>query len=405
MRADVRPSPPRFHRGALVSYPLTLLLCGLGNRVTDAPILYRHVFVCYLLVTWLACTIVCLANSIVPRLNIAGLVFILLGAIITIVVCVVMVNTGSEPASSETVWKNWSADIGYPDGFVFIAGMLNGAFAMGTPVFILISNFRHVLIPVQDATTHLAEEIPRPEINVPKAIAAQYFLGFISAFAYLVAILYSISDYDALYASSFPIAEVYSQATRGSKAATIILLLLLLIPTFLCAVGAYTTCGRTMWTLARVNATPFSRQLSHISERRHMPLAATLTSAVLVTILGTIYMGSTTAFNSFIASFILLTSASYIAALLPYLFRRSSPGFERGPFYMHGIVGWLVHGWACAYLMVWFVVYCFPYALPTDAQSMNYSVLIWGGLTVLAGIWWLIDGRRRCMWPARMGNF
>jgi choline transport protein len=297
-----------------------------------------------------------------------------------------LVNTGSGPALSETIWTTWSADVGYPDGFVFVAGMLNGAFAMGTP----------------DSTTHLAEEIPMPQVNVPKAIAAQYFLGFIFAFAYLITILYAIKDYESLYASAFPIAEVYSQATQGSKAATIVLLVLLLLPTLICTVSLYITCGRTMWTLARVNATPFSQHLGRISQKRHMPAAATLTSAVLVTLLGVIYMGSSTAFNSFIGSFILHSSASYIACVLPYLFRRRRPGFQHGPFHMRGVLGWIVHGWASLYMVVWFIIYCFPYSLPTNAQSMNYSILIWGGLSLLGVVWWAVDGRRNCLWPATM---
>jgi choline transport protein len=36
-------------------------------------------------------------------------------------------------AGSSFVWTEWTADIGYPDGFVFVAGMLNGAYAVGTP--------------------------------------------------------------------------------------------------------------------------------------------------------------------------------------------------------------------------------------------------------------------------------
>ncbi|KPM45324.1 hypothetical protein AK830_g1183 [Neonectria ditissima] len=137
-----------------------------------------HVFVCYLLVTWLSCGTVIFCNASLPYLNIMGLFIILLGTIATTAVVATMVNIGDGPALSETVWTTWSADVGYPDGFVFVAGMLNGAFAMGTP----------------DSTTHLAEEIPMPQVNVPKAIAAQYLLGFISAFAYLVTILYAIKD-------------------------------------------------------------------------------------------------------------------------------------------------------------------------------------------------------------------
>lgn len=40
---------------------------------------------------------------------------------------------GPGHATSSFVWKEWSAQIGYPNGFVFVAGMLNGAFSVGTP--------------------------------------------------------------------------------------------------------------------------------------------------------------------------------------------------------------------------------------------------------------------------------
>ncbi|RFU74911.1 choline transport [Trichoderma arundinaceum] len=130
----------------------------------DFDIQRWHVFVCFLAINLASCCIVCYGNSVVPYLNVIGMVVILAGAIITITVCATMTRMGTGGASNATVWTDWTTNIGYPNGFVFISGMLNGAFAMGTP----------------DAATHLAEEIPKPEINVPKAIAAQYALGFIS---------------------------------------------------------------------------------------------------------------------------------------------------------------------------------------------------------------------------------
>lgn len=38
------------------------------------------------------------------------------------------------------------------------------------------------------------------------------------------------------------------------------------------------------------------------------------------------------------------------------------------------------------------VIYCFPYAIPFDAASMNYSCLIAGALSIAAGICWLVKG-------------
>lgn len=91
---------------------------------------------------------------------------------ITIVVCAVMPSRTGH-ASHSFVWKDWTNDTGYSsNGFVFLAGMLNGAYAVGTP----------------DCVSHLAEEIPNPKRNIPLAIGAQMSIGFITALAYTIAI-------------------------------------------------------------------------------------------------------------------------------------------------------------------------------------------------------------------------
>lgn len=91
---------------------------------------------------------------------------------ITIVVCAVM-PSGTGHATHSFVWEDWANDTGYSsNGFVFLAGMLNGAYAVGTP----------------DCVSHLAEEIPNPKRNIPLAIGAQMSIGFITAFAYTIAI-------------------------------------------------------------------------------------------------------------------------------------------------------------------------------------------------------------------------
>jgi len=40
-----------------------------------------------------------------------------------------------EHASASVVWTEWTADgFGwYPNGFIFVTGMLNGAYSIGTP--------------------------------------------------------------------------------------------------------------------------------------------------------------------------------------------------------------------------------------------------------------------------------
>jgi amino acid transporter len=133
--------------------------------------------------------------------------------------------------------------------------------------------------------SHISEEIPNPSRNIPLAIAIQMGVGFFTGLCYIIAIMYAINDYDALFESPFPIAEIYRQAT-GSSAGALGLLCLLLFCLTLCMVDDYIEAGRCLWTLARDKATPFPEFLSKVSPRYGMPVNATVTCACLVTILG-----------------------------------------------------------------------------------------------------------------------
>lgn len=347
-----------------------------------------HVFLAYVLSTWCSCAVVCLANSAMPWFTKVGIFFILAGFLITVIVMAAMPGLPGRPghASSAFVWRDWTADIGYSDGFVFVAGMLNGAFSVGAV----------------DATTHLAEEIRDPQRNIPIAIGLQMSIGFVTGLCYLITIMYAITDYDALFESPYPIAEIYRQGT-GSVAGAIGLLSLVMVCIGLTVVGLYVTCGRTLWALARDGATPFPRVLGKVNHRLDMPLWATLATVVLATLLAAIYVGNTTAFNALVGAFILCSSSSFLAAILPNLItgRRN---ITYGPFHMRGWVGFVVNGVACAYMLVWFVIYSFPYALPTDAASMNYASLIWGGFTILVALWWFLGTGRDYQGPKTTGG-
>ncbi|KAJ2975963.1 hypothetical protein NQ176_g5225 [Zarea fungicola] len=139
-----------------------------------------HVFISYMLCTWLSCATVLFGNKVLPALGNVGLFFILAGVLVTMIVCAVMPHVHDTPyASHEAVWTAWNNQTGYSsNGFVFVAGMLNGAFAMGGT----------------DCVAHLAEEVPEPSRNIPKAMAAQYIVGFATALLYLVTLFYAVPD-------------------------------------------------------------------------------------------------------------------------------------------------------------------------------------------------------------------
>lgn len=209
-----------------------------------------------------------------------------------------------------------------------------------------------------------------------------------TAFWYLIAIFYSISDLDTVLTSTylFPLTAIYKQST-GSAGGSLGLLILAFLPSIVAVIGCYLTASRVFWTLARDNATPFSPFFGRINKRQKNPFNSIVLCGVICTILGCIYVGSQTAFNAFVGSFVVLSSLSYLAAILPHLLSRRAnviPGW----FWMKGFTGFAVNGVACLYIIVFIVIFCFPFAMPVDAATMNYTCLITGGLTIFVGIFW-----------------
>lgn len=143
-----------------------------------------------------------------------------------------------------------------------------------------------------------------------------------------------------------------------------------------------------MFTLARDNAVPFSSVFRRVHPTWRNPFNAQLLCGALVTVLGLIYIGSATAFNAFVGSFAILTTLSYLLAILPHLLSRRQY-FPAGPFYMPTAVAYPVLGIASAYIIVWNVIYLFPFTYPTTADTMNYSSVMCGGLTILLFGWYL----------------
>lgn len=338
-----------------------------------------HVYVAFLLITWVCAATVIFGNRFIPYLQNVGLVLVIIGGLVTIIVVAAMPKTH---ASNSFVWKDWSNQTGWSSGVAFLTGVLNGAFTIGTP----------------DAITHMAEELPNPKTDLPKGVAAQIILGFLTSFCYAIAILYSISDLNAVLSSNgaFPLAAVYSQAT-GNKGGTFGLLFIIFLSLLICVIGTFLTVSRIWWALARDNATPFSHFFALVNERLSCPIPATLLAAILCTALGAIPLGSKTAFSDLAGSFIILTTTSYALAIAPHLLtgRKNVPP---GPFWM-GSAGFAINGLAVVLIIFFNIMFCFPYAMPTTVQAMNYNSVILAGVVALTAIWWFIHGFKKYPGP------
>lgn len=190
-----------------------------------------QVYVAYVLITWLCVAIVVFANRVVPHTQTLGMFFVIVGGLVTIIVVAAM---PARHASSAFVWRSFDENnvTGWPGGVAFLCGVLNGAFTIGTP----------------DAITHMAEELPRPRRDLPRAIGLQIGLGFLYAFVFAIAIMYAVTDLGVLTAgiNTYPLANIYAQATTDAQGnqnlgAQFGLLFIIWCSSLLCCIGTTVT--------------------------------------------------------------------------------------------------------------------------------------------------------------------
>lgn len=64
-----------------------------------------------------------------------------------------------------------------------------------------------------------------------------------------------------------------------------------------------------------------------------------------------------------------------------------------------GKAGMVVNILAVLFIILFNIMYCFPYALPTTVATMNYNSVILVGVVVIAAIWWFAYAARHYEQP------
>lgn len=105
--------------------------------------------------------------------------------IILFIVTTVAIFVRSAPkASHRFVWGTFVNSTGWSDGVCFFGALLTTCF----------------IFAGLDAALHMAEEAPDPRSSVPIASVSAIGIGFVTAFVFAIALLYSIADFDQILA-------------------------------------------------------------------------------------------------------------------------------------------------------------------------------------------------------------
>jgi len=368
-----------------------------------------------------------------PRFEVFILVFHIAGFFAILVTLLVMTP---ELGSNASVWLTSLNEGGWPtQGVSYCVGFLgNVATFVGA-----------------DASVHLAEEVSNAAVNIPKAIIGAMLINGTVGFAMMVTILYCLGDVDSVLNSrtDFPFIQIFFNSVGNVAGATVMAAVVLTL-TWACSIGITTTASRMTWSFARDNGLPMSRYLARVSPRTKVPVTAALAVTGIAALLTLIYIGSDTAFNDVISLTITGFYGSYLMPAAFLLYHRikgnilprgtaidttaspqaakpaatnSSPspsaakihnppsGQEQdidsddeitnvinaplmwGPFHLPRILGIVNNLYACCYMV--FVIFwsVWPPSTPVTASTMNYSVVVTGGVMILSGIWYYVRAK------------
>ncbi|KAF1984429.1 amino acid transporter [Aulographum hederae CBS 113979] len=385
------------------------------------------------LLTWAVIVINVLINTIIPdalpKIELLIMVLHLCG----FVGIMVALLTTAEIGSAESVWLTSLNRGGWPtQGLSYCVGFLgNVATFVGA-----------------DASVHMAEEVSNAAINIPRAITAGMIINGCIGFAMMVTALYCLGpDVDSILDSptGFPFLQIFYNAV-GTRGGAVAMGAIVLILTWACSTGITTTASRMTWSFARDKGTPFSHILSKVDPRTQVPIIAVFAVTGFAMLLTCIYFGSATAFNDVISLTITGFYGSYLIPsalllyhrvkgnILPYgsvgedtedLRPRNSDSPEGaasgksddvqripagdadirqeritwGPWHMPGILGIAINAYACMYMV--FVIFwsVWPPQTPVTPDTMNYSIVVTGGVMILSVVWYYIGGKKQYKGP------
>jgi choline transport protein len=189
------------------------------------------------------------------------------------------------------------------------------------------------------------------------------------------------------------------------------------------SLNALAAASRQAWALSRDQALPFSSWFRKVSLEREryyehpltrlpqlavigtpVPINCILFSLVILVAIALINIGSTAALNTIFALLTGATSFSYALSILCILIKRLK-GEQLPPTrFSMGKFAVPINIFAFAYVVTAAVASFFPVSLPVNAQDMNWSCVMFGGVFVIAVVDYLVRGRKHYVEPVRHLN-
>ncbi|KAL1581939.1 hypothetical protein WHR41_09376 [Cladosporium halotolerans] len=247
-----------------------------------------------------------------------------------------------------------------------------------------------ILAPVitligSDSQAHLSEETLDAARVVPRAMVATALANYSFGLASIVTAMCVLGpDIDAIRntRTGVPVVELLLRTT-GSVSATVVLTCLLGLLFVCCLTNNVTTASRQLWSFARDKGVPFHQYFSWVSPTKNTPMRSTVFTLLLTCVLSLFNTFSAVALTTLTSLSLTGLISSYlltVVAMLSARIRRATlppSRFDLGP-----VLGFMCNAVALIFLCVVLVMMFFPTTPKPEPADMNWSVVMYGFVTV-----------------------
>lgn len=239
-----------------------------------------------------------------------------------------------------------------------------------------------------DTASHMAEELPRPDKQVPKVMIITNILNAISMLLMVVVLSFCITQPENLLApmAGLPILQLCWDAFPSQAYVLTVAICYILTQTFACSSIVY-TLSRLLWSFSKSRGVPFHGWLSATNGRLQVPVNAVVASSLLCAVVTLLVLGPRTVQNAFFGSAGIFFIFSYTMPIILLLVQGRKTLPENRPVNL-GAFGPFINVVALLWALVVVVFISFPTSWPIELTTMNWGSLTAVGLMVLSlGNW------------------
>ncbi|KAE8543712.1 hypothetical protein D1P53_000428 [Cryptococcus gattii VGV] len=250
-----------------------------------------------------------------------------------------------------------------------------------------------------DASGHISEETKSASTKSARGILTSAFFSGLFAFLNIILFLFCIPPLDVWseFTAQQPFVQVYHLAL--GRGGAVFMACLAVVGLMLNTSIAIVASSRLVFAVARDGVLPLSGWVGKVTEDGRPKNAVTVMTIFGALLLCTI-LPSTVAFTSLVSAAGTPTIAAYALIAFcrliftPNEFKNSKFGLGMWakPFYVVTFV------WNC----IVFATYISPFYFPVDASGFNYSVVIFGAVTIFGALSWLLTKPEAWLYQGRV---